>query len=153
MADDLVRFQRVLHVREVERELTQIELTEKMGVEERIEKRITEIREEKEGALCAFCSGKDRLFSPQELWFERQNLDVIEKHLDENNYQLKKCRVEIEKTKEVLLERHRDFRLMEQYVDKVKERIHQQKLVVEQNGLDDITTMRYLRRIRGGTEV
>ena len=93
------------------------------------------------------------MFSPQELWFERQNLDVIEKHLDENNYQLKKCRVEIEKTKEVLLERHRDFRLMEQYVDKVKERIHQQKLVVEQNGLDDITTMRYLRRIRGGTEV
>ena len=153
MADDLVRFQRVLHVREVERELTQIELTEKMGVEERIEKRITEIREEKEGALCAFCSGKDRLFSPQELWFERQNLDVIEKHLDESHYQLKKCRVEIENTKEVLLERHRDFRLMEQYVDKVKERIHQQKLVVEQNGLDDITTMRYLRRIRGGTEV
>ena len=51
------------------------------------------------------------------------------------------------------MERHRDFRLMEQYVDKVKERIHQQKLVVEQNGLDDITTMRYLRRIRGGTEV
>ena len=45
MADDLVRFQRVLHVREVERELTQIELTEKMGVEERIEKRITEIRD------------------------------------------------------------------------------------------------------------
>lgn len=153
MADDLMRFQRVLHVREVERELTQIELTEKLGVEERIVKRITEIREEKEGALTAFCSGKDRLFSPQELWFERQNLDVIEKHLDESHYQLKNCRVEIEKTKEVLLERHRDFRLMEQYVDKVKERIHQQKLVVEQNGLDDITAMRYLRRIRGGTEV
>ena len=28
MADDLMRFQRVLHVREVERELTQIELTD-----------------------------------------------------------------------------------------------------------------------------
>lgn len=148
MASELVRFKRVLRVREVEREVTQTELAVKMQEEETILDKISSIEARRNDALADFCSGRDAIVSPQQLWFERQNLDVMEKHLSVNRDELAVCRNEIEETKSVLLERHRNVQMMERYVGKLKERNDKRIIDAEQHNLDDITSMRYLRNMR-----
>ena len=150
MASEVVRFKKVLHVREVERTVTQSELAEKMNQEREIQERVCEMETLHESALDDFCAHADELLSPQQLWFERQNLDAMEKDLDFGKKQLEFCRNEIEEKKVVLVEKHRNVQLMEKYVDKLKERANKKMLDAEQNNLDDITSMRYLRTVRGG---
>jgi flagellar export protein FliJ len=145
MANELKRFERVLNVREVEREIKQGELAAKLKDEETILDKLEEIKASKESALSEFCSGKDGVVSVQQLWFERQNLDVIEKVLGANEQELAVCRAEIEETKTVLIERHRDVRIMENYVDKLKAREAKRLIDIEQDNLDDINTMRFKR--------
>ena len=153
MASELVRFRRVLHVREVEREVTQSELAVKLLEEETIKERIDSMREKRDSALRDFCADTNRVVSPQELWFERQNLDVMEQSLDVGKQELEHCRAEIEETKTMLLEKHRNVQLMEGYVDKLKVRNDKKILLEEQNNLDDITAMRYLRNMRSEAEL
>jgi flagellar export protein FliJ len=145
MANELNRFRRVLHVREVERDITQGELAVKMKEEETILSELNAVTAKKEDALTEFCSGKNCLVSPQQLWLERQNLDVLEKKLDLNKQELAHCREEIEETKTVLLERHRNVQLMEGFVDKLKTREDKRRISIEQKNLDDITSMRFLQ--------
>jgi flagellar export protein FliJ len=148
MAGELKRFKKVLHVREVERDITQGELALKVREEESILTRLNEIEARRDDALADFCSEKG-IVSPQQLWFERQSLDVMEKKLDMNKHELACCRAEIEETKTVLLERHRNVQLMEHFVGRLTERDAKKAIDAEQNNLDDITTMRHGRIFKG----
>lgn len=150
MASEVVRFKRVLHIREVERTVTQSELAEKLNQEREIQDRVTEMESQCDEAFEEFCAHGGEVVSPQQLWFERQNLDAMEQNLDFGKKQLEFCRNEIEETKVVLVEKHRNVQLMERYVDRLKERAAKEMLAAEQNNLDDITSMRYLRTMRGG---
>lgn len=145
MAGAVYRFKRVLHVREVERQLTQVELAEQMQREEAILQRVDNLETERDSALADFCSCREQAISPQQFWFERQSLDVMEKKLDLGKKELESCRNEIEETKVELLEKHRNVQLMACYVDKLKEKDYRKAIAAEQNNLDDITSMRYLR--------
>ncbi|MDR3254596.1 MAG: hypothetical protein LBT31_03385 [Synergistaceae bacterium] len=153
MANELNRFRRVLHVREVEREITQSELATKEHEEETILDRLNEITERRENALTEFCSGRDSLISPQQLWFERQNLDLIEKRLVADKHELEDCRACIEETKVVLLEKHRNVQIMEHFVDKLKVREDKRTVDVEQGNLDDINSMRFRRNMQGEARI
>ena len=150
MASEVVRFKRVLHIREVERDISQSELAAKVAEEEAILQNLNAMQEQKESALAEFCSGQERVISPQQLWFERQSLDVMEKKLDSQKVELRNCRIEIEEKKSELLEKHRNVQLMDKHVDKLRARDFKKALDAEQNNLDDITAMRYLRSMRKG---
>jgi flagellar export protein FliJ len=152
MSGGLKRFKRVLHIREEERELTQLELGVRMREEESILTRMSEIEARRDDAMADFCAEKG-VVSPQQMWFERQNLDVMEKKLNLNKQELECCRVQIEETKTELLEKHRNVQLMERYVDKLKEREDKKVLSAEQNNLDDINTMRFRRGFAGEADV
>ena len=148
MAGELKRFKRVLHVRDVEREITESELAVKMREEESILTRLNEIEARREDAIADFCSGKG-VVSPRQLWFERQSLDVMERKMNKNKQELECCRAEIEETKTILLERYRNVQMMEHFVGRLKEREVKKGIDAEQNNLDDITTMRYRRISKG----
>lgn len=145
MAGEVVRFKRVLRVREVERDISQSELAAKIAEEDAILRNLNETEEEKENALAEFCSKRGHVISPQQLWFERQNLDIMEEKIDSQKADLRDCRVEIEEKKNDLLEKHRNVQLMGKHVDKLKEKDFKKTLGAEQRNLDDITAMRYLR--------
>jgi flagellar export protein FliJ len=144
MANQLVRFKRVLHVREVERDITQGELAVKIKEEEVIQERINEIEASRDDALADFCAGRDCVISPQQLWFERQNLEIMEKKLNNNRQELADCRCEIEEKKVVLVQKHQNVQIMERYVEKLDESDHRKAIASEQSNLDDITSMRFL---------
>jgi len=145
MAREVARFKRVLRVREVERDISQSELAAKQAEEEQIVRKLNEAEAEKENALADFCAERKRVVSPQELWFERQNLDLMEARLDTQKNELSKTRVEIEEQKNDLLEKHRSVQLMGKHVDKLQARDFKKSIDAEQSNLDDITSMRYLR--------
>ncbi|MDR1514092.1 MAG: flagellar FliJ family protein [Synergistaceae bacterium] len=152
MSGELKRFKRVLHIREEERELTQWELSVRMREEESILTKMSEIEAKRDDAMADFCAEKG-VVSPQQLWFERQNLDVMEKKLNLNKQELECCRVQIEETKTELIEKHRSVQLMERYVDKLKDREDKKVLNAEQNNLDDINTMRFHRDFTGEADL
>ena len=145
MAREVARFKRVLRVREVERDISQSELAAKQAEEERIVRKLNEAEAEKENALADFCAERKRVVSPQELWFERQNLDLMEARLDTQKNELSKTRVEIEEQKSDLLEKHRSVQLMGKHVDRLQAIDFKKSIDAEQSNLDDITSMRYLR--------
>lgn len=148
MAGEVVRFKRVLHVREVERDISQSELAAKLAEEETILRGLNETEQEKESALADFCSPQERLVSPQQMWFERQNLDLMEEKIDSQKADLQDCRVKIEEKKSDLLEKHRNVQLMGKHVDKLKMKDMKKNLDAEQSNLDDVTAMRYLHGLR-----
>jgi flagellar export protein FliJ len=143
MSKEVVRFNRVLHVRVVERDITQTELAGRLIEEGAIVGRINEAETERNSALDDFCASRGETISPQQLWFERQNIDVMERRLSSDKQELEMCRGKIEETRTELISRHQNVQLMERYVGKLKERSDKAIIDIEQKNLDDITSMRY----------
>ena len=88
-----------------------------------------------------------------ELWFERQNLEIMEKKIDAGRQELADCRVAIEEKKSELLEKHKNVQLMEGFCEKLLERENKKMRKTEQDRLDDIAAIRYLRNLCGGAGV
>ena len=148
MSKEVVRFNKVLHVREIERGITQPELAGRLGEEGVIMGRINETETMRENALDDFCATRAETISPMQLWFERQNIDVMERKLSSDRQELNACRVKIEETRAELVARHQNVQLMERYVGRLKERANKAFIDAEQKILDDITTMRYRNNSR-----
>jgi flagellar export protein FliJ len=146
MSKEVVRFNKVLHVREVERGITQTELAGRLSEEGAIMGRINETETMRENALNDFCATRAETVSPMQLWMERQNIDVMEHKLSNDRQELNACRVKIEETRTELVARHQNVQLMERYVGRLKEQANKAFFDAEQKNLDDITTMRF----RGG---
>ena len=143
MNKEVVRFNRVLHVREIERGITQSELVGRLQEEGTIVGRINEMETMRDCALDDFCATKGETVSPMQLWYERQNIDIMELKLSNDRRELEYCRVKIEETRAELVSRHQNVQLMERYVDRLKDKAHKGMIKAEQRNLDDITSMRY----------
>lgn len=152
MAAEVKRFSRVLQVREMEREITQSELAAHMQEESTILNKLNDMQAKRDRALDTFCTGGG-VVSPQQLWFERQNIDIIERSLDTGKQELESCRQRIEETKGVLVEKHRNVQLMEKHLEKLMIRDRKIMQAGEQNDLDDITSMRFLMQRRSGARI
>ena len=143
MSKEVVRFNKVLRVREIERGITQTELAGHLQEEGAIVGKISEMETIRDNALDDFCTTRAETISPMQLWFERQNIDIMERNLSDNRQELEVCRVKIEETRAELVTRHQNVQLMERHVDRLKDKAHKAMINAEQKNLDDITTMRY----------
>ncbi|MDR1471633.1 MAG: flagellar FliJ family protein [Synergistaceae bacterium] len=153
MNREVGRFKRVLRVRSVEREATQGELAAHLQEEGAILDRINTLEARRDSAVESFCGGTDGAVPPQQLWFERQNIELMERSLDSDRQELDACRFKIEGAKAELLRRHQNVQIMERYVGRLEERADREVLSREQKDLDDITSMRYGRGAQGGGRV
>ncbi|MDR1472294.1 MAG: flagellar FliJ family protein [Synergistaceae bacterium] len=150
---EVVRFKRVLHVRTVERDITRSELAERMVEEGAILGRINETENMRDDAVANFCAPSGAAVSPQELWFARQSIDLMERKLADDRHELETCRYKIEETKAELLTRHQNVQLMSRYVGRLEEKVDKALIDAEQKNLDDIASMRFKRDARGGASV
>jgi flagellar export protein FliJ len=142
---EVVRFKRVLHVRTVERDITRSELAERMTEEGAILGRINETENMRDDAVASFCAPSGEAVSPQEVWFARQSIDMMERKLADDRHELETCRDKIEETKAELLTRHQNMQLMARYVGRLQEKADKASIDAEQKNLDDITSMRFKR--------
>ena len=143
MRQRIQRFDRILKLRENDRRTEQITLAEERREEETVLRRIDSLGVEKKQAIEDFFDGAEKIVSPQVLWFQRQSIDVIEKHLGESRENLSDVRRRITGTEERLLERHRDVRMMEGYLDRLKTDVCKELIDIEQGELDDIAVTRF----------
>ena len=153
MQQRIQRFTRILKLRENYRQTEQITLAEEQREEDAVLRRLDSLGKEKKGAVEVFRGEAERTVSLQEIWFQRQTIEVIEKHIDSGKENLGEVRRRIAGTEERLLERHRDVRLMETYVDHLKTDAEDEFYSAEQIELDDVGITRYGRALIGAARM
>ncbi len=145
MNERILRFNRILKIREDSRRNEQAILASERNEEFQVLKRLSELEGEKTQAIKDFSSNNNRVMSATELWFQRQFIDAIDNDILKGKDSLNNVRNRISKTEERLVERHKDVRIMETYLDHLKEMDFQEKLGIEQNELDDVATTQFSR--------
>ena len=146
MEPRIERFSRILKLRENDRRTEQITLAEERREEDSVLRRLDLLGSEKSKALDDFCGCGcvgEKTVSLQEIWFQRQTIEVIDKHIDKSKENLSDVQRRIAGTEARLLEKHRDVRLMEGYVDRLKTDARKLELDVEQTELDDVAVTRF----------
>ncbi|GHV44692.1 hypothetical protein FACS1894204_02230 [Synergistales bacterium] len=145
MQQRIQRFSRILKLRENDRQTERIALAEQRREEDAVLRKLESLGDEKSKALDDFRGNGDATLSRQEIWFQRQTIEVIDKHIDKSKAHFNDVQHRIVETEERLVERHRDVRMMEGYVDKLKNDAVKVVLDAEQLELDDIAVIRYAR--------
>jgi flagellar export protein FliJ len=148
MQQRIERFSRLLKLRENDRQTEQIVLAEERNEEDTVLRQLDSLGKEKTQAMDEFCrTGGDagKTVSRQEIWLQRQTIEGIEKHIDKSREQCDDVRRRIAETEERLAERHREVRLMEGYVDRLKTDVFKASIDAEQLELDDIAVTRHVR--------
>ncbi len=107
---------------------------------------ISKLESEKAQAIQDFSTTGEKMISAADLWFQRQFIDAIDTDIIKDKNSLDEVRVRISNTEARLVEKHKDVRVMETYIDHLKELNFQQQLEIEQNELDDVATMQYSRK-------
>jgi flagellar export protein FliJ len=149
MQQRIQRFRRILKLRENYRQEEQIILAGERQEEGEVLDRLDSLGKEKLSAVDTFRGEAERTVSLQEMWLQRQVIDVIEKRISRGNENLRDVRHRIAGTEKRLLEKHRDVRVMETYVDNMKVDAAKESDNLEQIELDDIGVTRYGRTLIG----
>ena len=145
------RFNRILKLREDDRRSEQTLLAEERREEKDVLDRLFSLEGERARAVEDFCGCAcgENAASCSELWFRRQFIDSIQDRIHEGRDSLQDVRQRIAGTEARLVERHKDVRVMETYVDRLKADAFRSRIETEQLELDDLAVVRYVRTRKG----
>ncbi len=145
MQERISRFNRILKIREDYRRDEQAVLASERNEERLVLNQLDVLANEKAKAIKDFSRTGEKVLSSNELWFQRQFISAIDSDISKSNDSLKDVRTRIAGTEARLVERHKDVKIMETYIDHLKQNDFQENLLLEQNELDDVATMQYSR--------
>ena len=146
MNERIARFNRILKIREDSRKNEQAILAAERSEEREVIAHISQLEGEKKQAISDFSRTGGKAVSATDLWFQRQFIDAINTDILRGQDSLAEVRTRIAGTEARLVERHKDVRIMETYIDKLKEADFHEQLGIEQNELDDVATMQFSRK-------
>ncbi len=146
MNERIARFNRILKIREDSRKNEQAILAAERSEEREVIEHISQLEGEKKQAISDFSRAGGQAVSAVDLWFQRQFIDAINTDILRGQDSLAEVRTRIAGTEARLVERHKDVRIMETYIDKLKEADFHEQLGIEQNELDDVATMQFSRK-------
>ena len=143
MQQRISKFNRILKIREDSRKNEQAILAAERSEEQAVLNHLSQLEGEKAQAIRDFSSTGTQAISANDLWFQRQFIDAIDTDIVKGKTSLADVRTRILGTEARLVERHRDVRIMETYIDHLKEADFLERLSIEQNELDDVATVRF----------
>ncbi len=146
MQQRIARFNRILKIREDSRRNEQAILAAERSEERAVISHITKLENEKTQAIQDFGTAGEKMISAADLWFQRQFIDAINTDITKGKDSLNEVRNRIVNTEARLVEKHKDVRVMETYIEHLKEIDFQEQLDIEQNELDDVATMQFSRK-------
>lgn len=146
MQQRIAKFNRILKIREDSRRNEQAILAAERSEEQAVIAHISQLEGEKAQALQDFSTAGTKTVSANDLWFQRQFIDAIDSDITRGKSSLAEVRTRIAGTEARLVERHKDVRIMETYIDHLKEADFQEQLMIEQNELDDVATTQFTRK-------
>lgn len=143
MQQRISKFNRILKIREDSRKNEQAILAAERSEEQAVLNHLSQLEGEKAQAIRDFSSAGTQAVSANDLWFQRQFIDAIDTDIVKGKTSLADVRTRILGTEARLVERHRDVRIMETYIDHLKEADFLERLNIEQNELDDVATVQF----------
>ena len=146
MNERIATFNRILKIREDLRKDEQAVLASERNEEREVLNQLTRLENERAQAINDFSRTGTQAVSANDLWFQRQFSDAINTDIMHGNQALDDVRARIVDTEARLVEKHKDVRIMETYIDHLKEADFHEQLNLEQNELDDVATMQYSRK-------
>ena len=146
MQQRIAKFNRILKIREDSRRNEQAILASERSEELAVMNHLNQLENEKAQAIKDFSKSDDKMISVNELWFQRQFIDAINTDINKGKDALTEVRNRITGTEARLVERHKDVKIMETYIDHLKAIDFAEQLGIEQNELDDVATMQYSRK-------
>ncbi len=146
MQQRIAKFNRILKIREDSRKNEQAVLAAERSEERAVMDHLTKLEGEKDQAIRDFSTAGTQTVSATDLWFQRQFIDAINTDILRGQDSLAEVRGRIVQTEARLVEKHRDVKIMETYIDHLKEADFQEQLGIEQNELDDVATMQFSRK-------
>ncbi|MBQ7560049.1 MAG: flagellar export protein FliJ [Synergistaceae bacterium] len=146
MQQRISKFNRILKIREDSRKNEQAILAAERSEERAVINHITQLEGEKAQAIRDFSTTGEKIISATDLWFQRQFIDAIDTDIHKGKESLNEVRGRIVNTEARLVERHKDVKIMETYIGRLKELNFQEELGIEQNELDDVATMQFSRK-------
>lgn len=146
MNERIATFNRILKIREDLRKDEQAVLASERNEEREVLNQLTRLENERAQAINDFSRTGTQAVSANDLWFQRQFIDAINTDIMHSNQALDDVRARIVDTEARLVEKHKDVRIMETYIDHLKEADFHEQLNLEQNELDDVATMQYSRK-------
>ena len=146
MQQRISKFNRILKIREDSRRNEQAILAAERSEERAVISHITQLEGEKAQAIQDFSTAGTHTVSANDLWFQRQFIDAIDSDITRGRSSLAEVRTRIAGTEARLVERHKDVRIMETYIDHLKEENFHEQLGIEQNELDDVATTQFTRK-------
>lgn len=143
MQQRISKFNRILKIREDSRKNEQAILAAERSEEQAVLNHLSQLEGEKAQAIQDFSSTGTHAITANDLWFQRQFIDAIDTYIVKGKNSLADVRNRIVGTEARLVERHRDVRIMETYIDHLKEADFLERLSIEQNELDDVATVQF----------
>lgn len=143
MQQRISKFNRILKIRENSRKNEQAILAAERSEEQAVLNHLSQLEGEKAQAIQDFSSTGTHAITANDLWFQRQFIDAIDTDIVKSKNSLADVRTRIVGTEARLVERHRDVRIMETYIDHLKEADFLERLSIEQNELDDVATVQF----------
>lgn len=143
MQQRISKFNRILKIREDSRKNEQAILAAERSEEQAVLNHLSQLEGEKAQAIQDFSSTGTHAITANDLWFQRQFIDAIDTDIVKGKNSLADVRTRIVGTEARLVERHRDVRIMEIYIDHLKEADFLERLSIEQNELDDVATVQF----------
>ena len=137
------RFERILKTRVKVRDDEQILLSMERREEERLVDLIESLDAKRNRALDSFGEQGEELFTAQDIWFRRKTIDFIDDHISREGDALSGIRRSIEDSEARLLEKHREVKVMENYISFMVETRQEEEKKQEQEELDDIAGIRH----------
>ena len=143
MKEKVDRFERILKTRVKSREEEQLLLADQRSEEERLMSCLEELHSEKKRAFDSFRMQQGTQLTVRDMWLGRRSIDVAEKRICEGNSSLCDIRQAIECTEVRLTEKHREVKIMENYISSIVDEWRAATLKSDQDEMDDIAGIRH----------
>lgn len=150
MKDRIERFKVVLKSKELARDEVQRKLSDLKSQEDRLLEKLKKLRDEKQAYMDRFCEIAKGGVTIEVLRISNEDIYRTEIYIKRGILDLLQLRKRIEDAEGELLERHKDVRKVEIYMEQMILEWKQEMARQEQNNLDDIAGILYDRKNKEG---
>ena len=150
MRDRIARFRRILKAREMARDLVQKQMADLRAQENDLIEKLKQLRDEKQLYMDRFSQVAQGIVTIEELRIGSEDISRTEDHIKEGIVEIFHLRKRIEQVETVLVERHKDVRKVEMYLEQMVLQWEKELNRRDQIVVDDMAGILHDRKNREG---
>lgn len=153
MRERIARFRRILKAREMARDLVQKQMADLRVQESDLIEKLKQLRDEKQLYMDRFSQVAKGTVTIEELRISSEDISRTEDHIKEGIVEIFHLRKRIEQVEAVLVERHKDVRKVEMYLEQMVLQWEKELNRRDQIVVDDMAGILHDRKNREGGNI